>query len=422
MELRVGNKFRLGRKIGGGSFGDIYQGVNIATGEEYAVCLNNPFFFSPLFFPFHFVTSQPFCCVFFQSQQIKLEAVKSKHPQLFYEYKLYKILQGGPGIPQVVWFGVEGDFNVMVMDLLGPSLEDLFLFCNQRFSLKTVLMLGDQMLRRLEFVHSRNFIHRDVKPDNFLMGCGTHSSQVYIIDFGLAKKYRDSRTHAHIPYRENKSLTGTARYVSINTHLGIEQSRRDDIESVAYVMIYFLKGSLPWQGLKADNKRMKYDRISEKKISTSVEALCHGLPAEFATFLTYCKSLHFEDKPDYSYLRKLLRNLFIKEGYKYDGIYDWTLMQMRAATVPASLSPALAAAPGAVPAAAAAAAGAPDAAATPVAGTPQPGAGVSDTAATAPATATTSTANPAGKQKAPDGEKTAAARIASMLDHPGGDQ
>lgn len=415
MELRVGNKFRLGRKIGGGSFGDIYQGVNIATGEEYAVCRTVLFCLFLLSLHFFFCVCVSVPCVF---QQIKLEAVKSKHPQLFYEYKLYKILQGGPGIPQVVWFGVEGDFNVMVMDLLGPSLEDLFLFCNQRFSLKTVLMLGDQMLRRLEFVHSRNFIHRDVKPDNFLMGCGTHSSQVYIIDFGLAKKYRDSRTHAHIPYRENKSLTGTARYVSINTHLGIEQSRRDDIESVAYVMIYFLKGSLPWQGLKADNKRMKYDRISEKKISTSVEVLCHGLPAEFATFLTYCKSLHFEDKPDYSYLRKLLRNLFIKEGYKYDGIYDWTLMQMRAATVPASLSPAIAAAPGA----AAAAAAAPDAAATPAAGTPQPGTGVSDAAATAPATATTGTANPASRQKTPDGEKTAAARITDMLDRPSGGQ
>jgi len=367
MDLRVGNKYRLGRKIGGGSFGDIYQGVNISTGEEYA---------------------------------IKLEAVKSKHPQLFYEYKLYKILQGGPGIPQVMWFGIEGDYNVMVMDLLGPSLEDLFLFCNQRFSLKTVLMLGDQMLRRLEFVHSKNFIHRDVKPDNFLMGCGPRSSQVYIIDFGLAKKYRDSRTQAHIPYRENKSLTGTARYVSINTHLGIEQSRRDDLESVAYVMIYFVKGSLPWQGLKADNKRMKYDRISEKKISTSVEVLCHGLPAEFATFLTYCKSLHFEDKPDYGYLRKLLRNLFVKEGYKYDGIYDWTLMQMSASTMPGTV-PMISGVPGAVT--------------TGAAGLPATHPGAVDPYTTAGTGAAAVTTTPApGTQKQAE-EKTAAAQITDML-------
>ena len=320
--------------------------------------------------------------------------MKSKHPQLFYEYKLYKILQGGPGIPQVMWFGIEGDYNVMVMDLLGPSLEDLFLFCNQRFSLKTVLMLGDQMLRRLEFVHSKNFIHRDVKPDNFLMGCGARSSQVYIIDFGLAKKYRDARTHAHIPYRENKSLTGTARYVSINTHLGIEQSRRDDLESVAYVMIYFIKGSLPWQGLKADNKRMKYDRISEKKISTSVETLCHGLPAEFATFLTYCKSLHFEDKPDYGYLRKLLRNLFVKEGYKYDGNYDWTLIQKGAATIP----PMISTTPEGPAAAAAAAA--------------------PEGAAPAAAAAAADGAEHQQKRDGESGEKTAAARITDMLSAP----
>jgi serine/threonine protein kinase len=123
----------------------------------------------------------------------------------------------------------------------------------------------------VEFVHSRSFIHRDIKPDNFLMGLGKKANQVHIIDFGLAKKYRDPKTHIHIPYRENKNLTGTARYASINTHLGIEQSRRDDMESLGYVMMYFLRGSLPWQGLKATTKRQKYEKISEKKMSTPIE-------------------------------------------------------------------------------------------------------------------------------------------------------
>lgn len=171
-------------------------------------------------------------------------------------------------------------------------------------------------------MHSKSFIHRDIKPDNFLMGLGKRANQVNIIDFGLAKKYRDPKTHQHIAYRENKNLTGTARYASINTHLGIEQSRRDDLESLGYVLMYFLRGSLPWQGLKAATKKQKYEKISEQKMSTSVEVLCKGFPPEFVTYFQVCRTLRFEDKPDYSYMRKLFRDLFIKEGYQYDyGVY-----------------------------------------------------------------------------------------------------
>ncbi|KAG6772043.1 hypothetical protein POTOM_023439 [Populus tomentosa] len=294
MEPRVGNKFRLGRKIGSGSFGEIYLGTNIQTNEEVA---------------------------------IKLENVKTKHPQLLYESKLYRILQGGTGIPNVRWFGVEGDYNVLVMDLLGPSLEDLFNFCSRKLSLKSVLMLADQMINRVEFVHSKSFLHRDIKPDNFLMGLGRRANQVYIIDFGLAKKYRDSSTHQHIPYRENKNLTGTARYASMNTHLGIEQSRRDDLESLGYVLMYFLRGSLPWQGLKAGTKKQKYEKISEKKVSTSIEALSRGYPTEFASYFHYCRSLRFDDKPDYAYLKRIFRDLFIREGFQFDYVFDWTILK-----------------------------------------------------------------------------------------------
>jgi len=293
MELRVGGKFRLGRKIGSGSFGDIYIGTNVQTKEEVA---------------------------------IKLESIKSKHPQLLYESKLYKILAGGVGIPNVHWYGVEGDYNVMVIDLLGPSLEDLFSFCNRKFSLKTVLMLADQMVNRVEYVHAKNFIHRDIKPDNFLIGLGKKANQVHIIDFGLAKKYRDPKTQQHIPYRENKALTGTARYASVNTHLGIEQSRRDDLEAVGYVLMYFCRGSLPWQGLKANSKKEKYEKIMEKKMSTPVEVLCKHFSGEFTTYLNYCRSLRFEDRPDYAYLRRLLKDLFFREGYQYDFVFDWTIL------------------------------------------------------------------------------------------------
>ena len=148
------------------------------------------------------------------------------------------------------------------------------------------------------------------------MGLGKRANQVNIIDFGLAKKYRDPKTHQHIAYRENKNLTGTARYASINTHLGIEQSRRDDLESLGYVLMYFLRGSLPWQGLKAATKKQKYEKISEQKMSTSVEVLCKNFPPEFVTYFQVCRTLRFEDKPDYSYMRKLFRDLFIKEGYQ----------------------------------------------------------------------------------------------------------
>ena len=263
---------------------------------------------------------------------IKLEPIKTRHPQLLYESKLYKILSGGVGIPNVRWYGFEGDYNVMVMDLLGPSLEDLFNYCSRKFSVKTVLMLADQMISRVEYVHLKNFIHRDIKPDNFLMGLHKKGNQVNLIDFGLAKKYRDPKTHQHIPYRENKNLTGTARYASINTHLGIEQSRRDDLESLGYVFMYFLRGSLPWQGLKANTKKQKYEKISEKKIATPVEVLVKGYPIEFGTYLNYCRQLRFDDKPDYAYLRKLFRDLFFREGFQYDLIFDWTIRKYAQST------------------------------------------------------------------------------------------
>ena len=212
---------------------------------------------------------------------------------------------------------------MLVIDLLGPSLEDLFNYCGKRLSLKSVLMLADQMISRLEFMHSRSYIHRDVKPDNFLIGVGSKMHVCHVIDFGLAKKFQDPRTGRHIPYLEGKNLTGTARYASISTHLGIEQSRRDDMESLGFVLMYFLRGSLPWQGLKANTKKQKYQRILERKQASHPEILCRGYPNEFLEFFTHCSSMSFEDRPDYRYLKRILKELFEKQGYEDDGLYDW---------------------------------------------------------------------------------------------------
>ena len=293
-EFRVGGseKFILTKKLGSGAFGDIYLGVNVLTGEEVAV---------------------------------KLESTDVKNKQLRHESELYKILQGGVGIPRFRWFGDTGvGYHALVVEALGPSLEDLFVYCNRKFSIKSVLMLMDQALSRIEFMHKRLFIHRDIKPDNLLMGLGERSTDLYLIDFGLSNQYRDHLSGYHIPYRTGKSMTGTARYASINALSGIEQSRRDDLEGLGYVMMYFLRGSLPWMGIKAVNKKQKYDKIREVKMSTSSEELAYGFPSEFTSYLSYVKELNFDETPDYWYLRQLFRVLARTSRMSYDFVYDWT--------------------------------------------------------------------------------------------------
>ena len=207
-----------------------------------------------------------------------------------YEHDIYKRLLAENqladiGIPHVYYTAVEKDYTYMVMDLLGQSLEEIFAQRKRKLSLKSVVMISLQLIERIEYIHSKGILHRDIKPDNFLVGKGARANKVYLIDFGLAKRF--VKENGHIQYRESKTLTGTARYASLNTHLGVEQSRRDDIECLAYVLFYFMKSSLPWQNMRARNKREKYERIMEKKMTTTYDELAKGIPREFALFLKF---------------------------------------------------------------------------------------------------------------------------------------
>mmetsp|Transcript_55915 Transcript_55915/g.173205 ORF Transcript_55915/g.173205 Transcript_55915/m.173205 type:complete len:467 (-) Transcript_55915:188-1588(-) len=288
-------RFEFGKKIGSGSFGAVYYGVDSQRDTEVA---------------------------------IKLETSSCKTPQLEYEAKLYKVLTGGRGFPSMHWYGQESGCNIMVLDLLGPSLQDLHTFVGRQFSLKTVFQLGHKVLDIIEYLHSYSFIHRDIKPANLLVGLGEQNTEVHLVDFGLAKRYWSSKTAKHIPYKQRiaRGVIGSARYASINAHNGIELSRRDDIESCAYMFIHFLQGVLPWQNLDPppESKEQKNMRIGIIKSTLKYEELCHGLPTAFAALLMVATTLEFEEQPDYALYHKMFRNAADREHIDCDGEFDWT--------------------------------------------------------------------------------------------------
>ena len=252
---------------------------------------------------------------------IKVED-KTARSHLISEYQILKEI-AGEGIPNVYGFHKGHKHNYLIMQLLGKSLDKLFTDMKKHFSIKTVCMIGYQMVQRIEYVHSKGYIHRDIKPGNFLIGKNLESKKLYIIDFGLSKRYIDKTTGKHVIYKEGKGLTGTARYVSLNTHYGADQSRRDDIEGVAYNLIYFAKGKLPWQGVKTKNKKEKHKKIMEYKEEYTPDKLCENLPEEFPTLLKYARKLDFEEKPDYKNIKIMFKQLITSNNQQMDWNFDW---------------------------------------------------------------------------------------------------
>ena len=286
-QILLFKKYNLLKNIGGGAFGTIFLGENVYTKENVA---------------------------------IKIEERKTEKSSLEKEaYILYTLK--GPGLPEVISFGRTKRYNILIETLLGRSLYQLYNDTDKKFTLKDVCMLAIQMLERLEYIHSKNYIHRDIKPHNFLVSL-KNESQIYLIDFGLAKKYRSSKGN-HVKFTMTKHITGTPRFCSINAMRGVEQSRRDDLESLSYLILYFLEGTLPWQGLKITSRPQRFKEITRLKKNLKVENLDGNIPQEIVLFHKYTRKLGFTENPKYDYMKRLFHSILNKYGYYNDKKFSW---------------------------------------------------------------------------------------------------
>ena len=288
MEKTIFGKYKISNLLGKGTFGYVFKGKNILNGENVA---------------------------------LKIEDFKRNGNIL--EGEAFMLFQlKGVGVPEVKSFGKIGNYKILVETLLGDSIEEISNKIDKKFSLKDICMIGIQLIERLEYIHSKYIIHRDIKPENILLD-KENKRYLYLIDFGLAKKYRSGRTGKHIKFSLPKKLTGTARYASRNALRGAEQSRRDDLESTGYILIYLAKNYLPWIGLKEKNRLKRFKQIYMIKKFIDPEKLCQGLPNDFLEYIKYVTKLQFEEEPDYKYIKGLFMNVLNKIGFKNDLNFSW---------------------------------------------------------------------------------------------------
>lgn len=237
---------------------------------------------------------------------IKIEPKSSEKQYLETEaYNLYNFK--GFGIPELIKFGKKNNNLILIESKKGRSLYDLFLENNKKFSLNEICLIGIQCIERLKFIHSKNYIHRNIKPENFVIGL-EDPHVIYLQNFYLCEKYKSSKTNQHAKFKYTKEIVGTERYGSINALRGLRQGRRDDLESLCYMLIYFFLGKLPWQGISADSETERHEKLLKEKKSFKIENY-KQIPKDFCTLFKYVKNLKFEEEPKYSLMIKLLQNI-----------------------------------------------------------------------------------------------------------------
>jgi len=280
----IGNTYELKEKLGQGSFGQVYRAINIIEVRPWN-----------------------------KNYAIKLEPLSDKKQHLLKEYDIYNTLNDSDNFSKIYWYGNYKKYRALVLDQLGPSLKHLFIKNKYDFDMNTIANIAVQFLYRLQELHNAGYLHQDIKPENILVDL-KNMIKIYMIDFGTSDKWQNFVNRKHVLKVPSNRIVGTARYSSINNHKYMSQSRRDDLESFGYVLIYFAKSSLPWQGLKTKSFKIKWKKVLLVKENMNEKKLCSGLPKCFFNYFFYVNNLTFEQTPNYKYLRRLFRS-YIKTDF-----------------------------------------------------------------------------------------------------------